>query len=78
VRLRRQAEPSPAELRDDALARLAREDPSAAKLVELRCFAGLTVHEAGKALGVSTATARSRWNDARAWLHGELLGTADS
>ncbi len=62
---------------DDALAKLAREDPSAAKLVELRYFAGLTVDEAGKALGMSTATAYRHWNYARAWLHGELLGTAE-
>ena len=59
---------------DDALAKLAREDPAAARLVELRYFAGLTVEEAGKALGVSTATAYRHWNYARAWLHGELLG----
>jgi len=63
---------------DDALAKLAREDPSAARLVELRYFAGLTVDEAGKALGMSTATAYRHWNYARAWLHGELLGTAES
>jgi DNA-directed RNA polymerase specialized sigma24 family protein len=63
---------------DDALAKLAREDPSAAKLVELRYFAGLTVDEAGKALGMSTATAYRHWNYARAWLHGQLLGTAES
>jgi RNA polymerase sigma factor (TIGR02999 family) len=63
---------------DDALAKLAREDPSAAKLVELRYFAGLTVDDAGKALGTSTATAYRHWNYARAWLHGELLGTAES
>jgi RNA polymerase sigma factor (TIGR02999 family) len=63
---------------DDALAKLAREDPSAAKLVELRYFAGLTVDEAGKALGTSTATAYRHWNYARVWLHGELLGTAES
>jgi RNA polymerase sigma factor (TIGR02999 family) len=62
---------------DDALAKLAREDPSAAKLVELRYFAGLTVDEAGKALGISTATAYRHWNYARAWLHCELLGTAE-
>ena len=47
---------------DDALAKLAREDPSAAKLVELRYFAGLTVDEAGKALGMSTAAAYKHWN----------------
>ena len=60
---------------DDALAKLAREDPPAARLVELRYFAGLTIEDAGKALGISTATAYRHWKYARAWLHGELLGT---
>jgi RNA polymerase sigma factor (TIGR02999 family) len=63
---------------DDALAKLAREDPAAAKLVELRYFAGLAVDEAGKALGMSTASAYRHWKYARAWLYGELLGTAES
>jgi RNA polymerase sigma factor (TIGR02999 family) len=63
---------------DEALAKLARGDPAAARLVELRYFAGLTVEEAGKALGVSTATAYRHWNYARAWLHGELLGAAET
>jgi RNA polymerase sigma factor (TIGR02999 family) len=63
---------------DDALAKLAREDPAAARLVELRYFAGLTVEEAGKALGMSTATAYRHWKYARAWLHSELLGAAES
>ena len=62
---------------DDALAKLAREDPAAARLVELRYFAGLTVEEAGKALGMSTATAYRHWKYARAWLHSELLGTTE-
>jgi RNA polymerase sigma factor (TIGR02999 family) len=61
---------------EDALAKLAREDPAVARLVELRYFAGLTVEEAGKALGMSTATAYRHWKYARAWLHSELLGTA--
>jgi RNA polymerase sigma factor (TIGR02999 family) len=61
---------------DEALARLAREDPAAARLVELRYFAGLTVEEAGKAIGTSTATAYRHWKYARAWLHSELLGGA--
>jgi RNA polymerase sigma factor (TIGR02999 family) len=63
---------------DDALAKLARGDPAAARLVELRYFAGLTVEEAGKALGMSTATAYRHWNYARVWLHGELTGTAEA
>jgi RNA polymerase sigma factor (TIGR02999 family) len=62
---------------DEALARLAREDSAAARLVELRYFAGLTVEEAGQALGMSTATAYRHWKYARAWLHAELLGTGD-
>ena len=57
---------------DEALAKLALNDPSAARLVELRYFAGLTVEEAGKALGISTATAYRHWNYARAWLFSEL------
>jgi RNA polymerase sigma factor (TIGR02999 family) len=63
---------------DEALAKLAAEDQAAARLVELRYFAGLSVDEAGKALGISTATAYRHWNYARAWLHSELRGTAES
>jgi RNA polymerase sigma factor (TIGR02999 family) len=63
---------------DDALAKLAGEDPAAARLVELRYFAGLTVEEAGKALGISTATAYRHWKYARAWLHSQLLGAVES
>jgi RNA polymerase sigma factor (TIGR02999 family) len=62
---------------DDSLAKLDRDDPAAAKLVELRYFAGLTVEEAGKAIGVSTATAYRHWNYARAWLHSELQDSAE-
>jgi RNA polymerase sigma factor (TIGR02999 family) len=63
---------------DEALAKLSRADSAAARLVELRYFAGLTVDEAGQALGISTATAYRLWNYARVWLHGELLGSAES
>jgi RNA polymerase sigma factor (TIGR02999 family) len=60
---------------DDALEKLTRDDPAAARLVELRYFAGLTVDQAARALGISTATAYRHWNYARAWLHDALLGT---
>lgn len=63
---------------DDALAKLAADDPAAAQLVTLRYFAGLTVEEAAKAIGVSTATAYRHWNYARAWLYAELQGGAES
>jgi len=60
---------------DAALTKLAAEDPQAARLVELRHFAGLTISEAAEALGVSPRTADRLWSFARAWLHRELAGT---
>ena len=63
---------------DEALAKLAGNDANAAKIVELRYFAGLTIDEAGKALGISTATAYRHWNYARAWLHSELESSFES
>jgi RNA polymerase sigma factor (TIGR02999 family) len=57
---------------DDALDRLARTDPAAAKLVTLRYFAGLTMKEAADALGVPLRTAERYWAYARTWLHREI------
>jgi RNA polymerase sigma factor (TIGR02999 family) len=53
---------------DEALTRLAAEDPEAARIVQLRYFAGLSVEEAARALGVSRAHAYRQWTFARAWL----------
>jgi RNA polymerase sigma factor (TIGR02999 family) len=53
---------------DDALTRLAAERPAVAELVKLRFFAGLTMDEAARALGISPATAYRQWNYAQAWL----------
>jgi RNA polymerase sigma factor (TIGR02999 family) len=61
---------------DAALTRLATEDPQAARLVELRHFAGLTVPEVAQVLGISPRTADRVWAFARAWLHRELTGGA--
>jgi RNA polymerase sigma factor (TIGR02999 family) len=52
----------------DALERLAAEEPTAAKVVEARVFAGLSVEEAAASLGLSRATAYREWAFARAWL----------
>jgi RNA polymerase sigma factor (TIGR02999 family) len=64
----------PEELLDlhDALGRFATHDPLKAKLVELRCFAGLTLEEAAACLGISPSTADRAWRYARAWLYAEL------
>ena len=54
---------------NDALDRLAQEDPVCAELVKLRFFAGLTLDEAARALGVVRRTADRYWAFARAWLY---------
>jgi RNA polymerase sigma factor (TIGR02999 family) len=53
---------------DAALTRLAAEDPVAARVVELRHFAGLSIEEAAATLGLSRAMAYRHWTYARAWL----------
>lgn len=57
---------------DAALTKLAQCEPDMAKLVELRYFAGLSVEESAKALGVSPRTVKRNWAFARAWLGREL------
>jgi RNA polymerase sigma factor (TIGR02999 family) len=57
---------------DEALAKLEREDPQKAKLIQLRFFVGMTHEEAGKVLGVSAITAKRHWRYARAWLYREM------
>lgn len=52
----------------DALERLAAAEPMAARVVEARVFAGLSVEEAAAALGLSRATAYREWTFARAWM----------
>jgi RNA polymerase sigma factor (TIGR02999 family) len=58
---------------DDALNRLANEDPVAAKVIELRQFAGLGHEQVAAALGITVYLARQKWTYARAWL-GDVLG----
>lgn len=60
----------------DALERLAVEEPTAARIVETRVFAGLSVEEAANALGLSRATAYREWTFARAWLAAALGETS--
>jgi RNA polymerase sigma factor (TIGR02999 family) len=57
---------------DEALSKLAAEEPAKADLVKLRFFAGLTMAEAAAALGISLATAERYWTFARSWLYAEL------
>ena len=61
---------------DEALSRLAKQEPEIAKLVELRFFAGLTLEEAAKSLDISLRTANRHWTYARAWLRREVDRTS--
>jgi len=57
---------------NDALDKLAQEDPACAELVKLRFFAGLTLDEAARTLGVVRRTADRYWAFARSWLYAAL------
>ena len=53
---------------DEALTKLAVEDPVAARVVELHHFGGLAHEEIAAVLGVTVYQARQKWTYARAWL----------
>jgi RNA polymerase sigma factor (TIGR02999 family) len=57
---------------DEALTRLAAQEPEIARLVELRFFGGLTLEDAARDQGISPRTAHRHWAYARAWLRREL------
>jgi RNA polymerase sigma factor (TIGR02999 family) len=59
---------------DEALTRLAQEEPEKAELVSLRFFGGLTLAEAAAVLGISLSTADRYWAYARAWLLAAMEG----
>lgn len=52
----------------DALDRLKQVDEQAARVVELRFFAGLSIDETAEVLNVSDRTIKRDWQFARAWL----------
>jgi len=56
----------------EAIDLLAAEDPGAAGLAKLRIFAGLSVDEASKALGIPHTNAYRQWTYAQAWLRAKL------
>jgi RNA polymerase sigma factor (TIGR02999 family) len=59
-------------LLDEALRKLARDDPRKSRVVELRFFGGMNVDETAQALGVSPNTVIRDWKLARAWLRREI------
>ena len=59
---------------DEALERLAAQDPRKSRIVELRYFGGLTEEETAAFLKLSDRTVRREWRMARTWLYRALSG----
>jgi RNA polymerase sigma factor (TIGR02999 family) len=57
---------------DEALERLAQLDPPQARIVELRYFAGLSMEETARTLGMPQRSVEREWAVAKAWLRAEL------
>jgi RNA polymerase sigma factor (TIGR02999 family) len=72
-----EAPPEDFESLDDALTKLAAEDPAKAELVKLRFFAGLTMPQVASVLNISLATAERHWTYARTWLYAELRAAGE-
>jgi len=62
---------------DEALSRLEAIDATAAQLVHLRYFAGLSMPQAAEAMGLPLRSAERNWTYARVWLH-RALSAADA
>ncbi len=63
---------------DEALRQLADEEPTEARIVEMRFFADMSVIEIAEVLGVTTRTVQRRWNFAQAWLYRRIGGDGAS
>ena len=61
---------------DEALKSLAELDPRRSQVVELKYFGGLNNDEIAGVLKISKNTVIRDWNMARAWLYGQLTGSA--
>jgi RNA polymerase sigma factor (TIGR02999 family) len=57
---------------DEALKRLAEENPRQAQVVELRYFGGLSVEEIAAHLGIAPRSVKRDWSLAKIWLFKEL------
>lgn len=68
----REAEPVDVLALDELLEKLAELDARQARVVEMRFFAGLSIEECARVLGVSPGTVKGDWYMARAFLRREL------
>ncbi len=61
---------------DGALSRLAEQDPRKGEVVALRYFAGLSIEDTARAMGLSPATVKREWAMAKALLYDEIMESA--
>jgi RNA polymerase sigma factor (TIGR02999 family) len=61
---------------NDALDRLALDDPTAARVLECRYFVGLSDLETARALALSPRAVQRSWQKAKSWLAKEMGGSA--
>ena len=59
---------------DEALTELERKEPRVNEIVMLRYFAGLSVEETARSLGISIRTVHREWSYGRAWLFEHIQG----
>lgn len=59
---------------NELLERLQRIDPMAARVVEMKYFAGMTDEEVAAEMGCSHSTVRRHWSFAKAWLVHQMTG----
>lgn len=57
---------------DEALTKLAQFDPVKSRIVELKCFGGMTAPEISELIGLATPTVNLYWRLAKAWLANEI------
>jgi len=62
---------------DQAMMALAKIDPVAASVVELRVFAGMTIEETAQALELHPSAVNREWAHASAWLKCNLFSAVD-
>lgn len=69
-------EPDPLDMLalNEALTELEREEPRVNEIIMLRYFAGLSIDQTARALGLSTRTVNREWTFGRAWLFDRILG----
>ena len=63
---------------NEALDKLEHEDPQLAEVVKLRYFAGLTLEQVAKIMGVARRTVDRYWALGRAWLYQEMTRQSES